>query len=179
MVSALMAGMTAPLGWADRNSSSMPRILAPATFRVVDGERTTRVAAELGDGWIPVFVSRERLAGRAAELDRARRAAGRPEPLTVAAGPWTVAAADAGTARGVVASCVAWYLTAMGDLYGRTVAGQGHGAAVRAVQAANPRPRPGHGVVPTRPGSCWRRTPPTAPPPRSASSWRAGTAPPT
>lgn len=112
------------------------------------GERTTRVAAELGDGWIPVFVSRERLAGRAAELDRARRAAGRPQPLTVAAGPWTVAAADAGAARGVVASCVAWYLTAMGDVYGRTVAGQGHGAAVRAVQAANPRPRPGDGVVP-------------------------------
>jgi len=86
--------------------------------------------------------------GQPPALGRARRAAGRPEPLTVAAGPWTVAAADAGTARGVVASCVAWYLTAMGDVYGRTVAGQGHGAAVRAVQAANPRPRPDGGVVP-------------------------------
>jgi hypothetical protein len=48
----------------------------------------------------------------------------------------------------VVASCVAWYLSAMGDVYGRTVADQGYGAAVEAVQAANPRPRPDGGVVP-------------------------------
>jgi alkanesulfonate monooxygenase SsuD/methylene tetrahydromethanopterin reductase-like flavin-dependent oxidoreductase (luciferase family) len=113
------------------------------------GERTSRVAAELGDGWIPIFVSRDHLAGRVAELDRARRAAGlRPEPLTVAAGPWTVAATDAGAARDVAASCVAWYLSAMGDVYGRTLADQGYGAAVEAVRAANPRPRPQDGTVP-------------------------------
>jgi alkanesulfonate monooxygenase SsuD/methylene tetrahydromethanopterin reductase-like flavin-dependent oxidoreductase (luciferase family) len=113
------------------------------------GERTTRVAAELGDGWIPMFVSPGRLAGRAAELGRARRAAGlRSGPLTVAAGPWTVADADAGVARGVVAGCVAWYLSAMGDVYGRTVAGQGYGAAVEAIKAANPRPRSRDGIVP-------------------------------
>ena len=40
----------------------------------------------------------------------------RPGPLTVAAGPWTVADADADAARGMVASCVAWYLSAMGDV---------------------------------------------------------------
>jgi alkanesulfonate monooxygenase SsuD/methylene tetrahydromethanopterin reductase-like flavin-dependent oxidoreductase (luciferase family) len=113
------------------------------------GERTSRVAAELGDGWIPMFVSPDRLAGRAADLGRARRAAGlRPGPLTVAAGPWTVADADAGAARDVVASCVAWYLSAMGDVYGRTVADHGYGAAVEAVKAANPRPRPQEGTVP-------------------------------
>jgi alkanesulfonate monooxygenase SsuD/methylene tetrahydromethanopterin reductase-like flavin-dependent oxidoreductase (luciferase family) len=112
------------------------------------GERTSRVAAEVGDGWIPMFVRPERLAGRVMELGRVRRAAGRPGPLTVAAGPWTVADADAGAARGVVASCVAWYLSAMGDVYGRTVADQGYAAAVEAVRAANPHPRPGDAVVP-------------------------------
>jgi alkanesulfonate monooxygenase SsuD/methylene tetrahydromethanopterin reductase-like flavin-dependent oxidoreductase (luciferase family) len=113
------------------------------------GERTTRVAAELGDGWIPMFISPDRLAEQAADLGQARRAAGlRSGPLTVAAGPWTVADADASAARGVVAGCVAWYLSAMGDVYGRTVAGQGYGAAVEAIRAANPRPRPGEAVVP-------------------------------
>ena len=68
--------------------------------------------------------------------------------LTVAAGPWTVADADAGAARDVVAGCVAWYLTAMGDVYGRIVAGRGYGAAVEAIKAANPRPRPQNGTVP-------------------------------
>jgi alkanesulfonate monooxygenase SsuD/methylene tetrahydromethanopterin reductase-like flavin-dependent oxidoreductase (luciferase family) len=113
------------------------------------GGRTSRVAAELGDGWIPVFVSPDRLAGRVADLGRARRAAGlRSGPLTVAAGPWTVADADAGAARGVVAGCVAWYLVAMGDVYGRAVAGQGYGGAVEAIKAANPRLRPQEGTVP-------------------------------
>jgi alkanesulfonate monooxygenase SsuD/methylene tetrahydromethanopterin reductase-like flavin-dependent oxidoreductase (luciferase family) len=150
-VRALLAGERARLDHA--SGARPPRLGQPPApdvpiWLAAMGERTTRVAAELGDGWIPVFVSPDRLAGRAVELGRARRAAGRPEPLTVAAGPWTVADADAGAARGVVASCVAWYLSAMGEVYGRTVADQGHGAAVEAVQAANPRPRPGGGVVP-------------------------------
>jgi alkanesulfonate monooxygenase SsuD/methylene tetrahydromethanopterin reductase-like flavin-dependent oxidoreductase (luciferase family) len=113
------------------------------------GERTTRVAAELGDGWIPVFLAPDRLAGRVAGFGRVRRAAGqRSGPLTVATGPWTVADADPGAARGVVAGCVAWYLTSMGDSYGPILADQGHGAAVEAIKAANPRPRPQGGTVP-------------------------------
>jgi hypothetical protein len=48
----------------------------------------------------------------------------------------------------VVAGRVAWYLSAMGDIYGRTVAGQGYDAAVEAIKAANPRPRPLDGTVP-------------------------------
>lgn len=113
------------------------------------GDRTVRVAAELGDGWFPVLVARDRLAGRVPELDRLRRAAGqRTGPLTVAAGPLTVVDADAGTARGVAASYVAWYLGAMGDVYARSVSEQGYGAEVDAVRAANPRPSPHRGVVP-------------------------------
>jgi hypothetical protein len=56
--------------------------------------------------------------------------------------------ADAGTARGVAASYVAWYLGAMGDVYARSVSEQGYGAEVEAVLAANPRPSPLRGVVP-------------------------------
>ena len=113
------------------------------------GERSVRVAAELGDGWYPAWVARDRLPGWAAELERARQAAGRRGgPLTVAAGPWAVADSDAATARGIAASCLAWYLCAMGDVYRRAASRQGYGAAVEAVVAANPRPSPHGGVVP-------------------------------
>jgi hypothetical protein len=60
----------------------------------------------------------------------------------------TVADDDAGTARSLVASCMAWYLCAMGDGYAQVVAKQGYGNAVQAIRAANPRPSPAHGVVP-------------------------------
>jgi alkanesulfonate monooxygenase SsuD/methylene tetrahydromethanopterin reductase-like flavin-dependent oxidoreductase (luciferase family) len=113
------------------------------------GDRTVRVAAELGDGWFPLLVTRDCLAGWVPELDRLRRAAGqRTGPLTVAAGPLTVVDADAGTARGVAASHVAWYLGAMGDVYARSLSEQGYEAEVEAVRAANPRPSPHRGVVP-------------------------------
>jgi alkanesulfonate monooxygenase SsuD/methylene tetrahydromethanopterin reductase-like flavin-dependent oxidoreductase (luciferase family) len=82
-------------------------------------------------------------------MQRLRKAAGRmTRPLAVAAGPMTVADPDAGAARSAVSSCVAWYLCAMGDVYARSVAEQGHGQAVRAILAANPRPSPHRSVVP-------------------------------
>jgi alkanesulfonate monooxygenase SsuD/methylene tetrahydromethanopterin reductase-like flavin-dependent oxidoreductase (luciferase family) len=113
------------------------------------GDRTVRVAAELGDGWFPLLVTRDRLAARVPELDRLRRAAGqRTGPLVVAAGPLTVVDADPEAARGVAAGYVAWYLVAMGDRYARLVSEQGFGAEVEAVRAANPRPSPTRGVVP-------------------------------
>src|SRR5690348_11371105 len=39
------------------------------------GRHTTRVAAELGDGWIPALVARDRLPGWAAQLRQLREAA--------------------------------------------------------------------------------------------------------
>jgi alkanesulfonate monooxygenase SsuD/methylene tetrahydromethanopterin reductase-like flavin-dependent oxidoreductase (luciferase family) len=114
------------------------------------GDRTVRVAAEVGDGWFPLFVTRDRLAGWVPELSRLRQAAGqRARPLTVAAAPITVVGPDTETARSVAASFTAWYLCAMGDGYARFVSDQGYGAEVRAVRAANPRPNPQRGVVPT------------------------------
>ena len=113
------------------------------------GERTIQVAAELADGWYPLFVARDRIASEGPELNRVRAATGLwRTPLTVAAGPMTVADDDADTARSVVASSTAWYLCAMGDVYAQVVANQGYGDAVQAIRAANPRPSPAHGIVP-------------------------------
>jgi len=66
----------------------------------------------------------------------------------VATGPITAAAADPGTARYIVAACTAWYLSAMGDVYARSMSDQGYADEVKAIIAANPRPSPGRATVP-------------------------------
>jgi alkanesulfonate monooxygenase SsuD/methylene tetrahydromethanopterin reductase-like flavin-dependent oxidoreductase (luciferase family) len=60
----------------------------------------------------------------------------------------TVADPDPTAAREAAATCIAWYLCAMGDVYPRFVADQGYASDVRAILAANPRPSPRRGVVP-------------------------------
>jgi alkanesulfonate monooxygenase SsuD/methylene tetrahydromethanopterin reductase-like flavin-dependent oxidoreductase (luciferase family) len=113
------------------------------------GEHTIRVAAELGDGWIPALVARDRLAAWAARLSQLREtAASHLRPLTVAAGPITAVDADPGTARDIVAGCTAWYLSAMGDVYARSLSEQGYATEVKAIIAANPRPSPRRATVP-------------------------------
>jgi alkanesulfonate monooxygenase SsuD/methylene tetrahydromethanopterin reductase-like flavin-dependent oxidoreductase (luciferase family) len=113
------------------------------------GDHTTRVAAELGDGWIPAFVARDRLPAWTAQLSRLRETtAPRARALTVAAGPITAADENADAARDIVAASIVWYLGAMGDVYRRSVSGQGYAAEVRSILAANPRPSPRHGTVP-------------------------------
>ena len=113
------------------------------------GDRTVRVAAELADGWFPLFVARDQVLDRVQTLRKDREAAAlRTEPLTVVAGPVTVATDDAAVARRISASCIAWYLSAMGDVYARFVTEQGYGGAVQAILEANPHPRPDGGVVP-------------------------------
>ena len=54
----------------------------------------------------------------------------------------------AGAARDTAASCIAWYVCAMGDVYARSLTAQGYGAEVEAIRAANPRPSPSSGRVP-------------------------------
>jgi alkanesulfonate monooxygenase SsuD/methylene tetrahydromethanopterin reductase-like flavin-dependent oxidoreductase (luciferase family) len=113
------------------------------------GPQATQVAAELGDGWIPALVARDRLPAWADRLRQARSAAAPGAgPFTVAAGPITAAAGDAAAARDIAASCVAWYLSAMGGVYAKSVAAQGYPAEVAAVIAANPRPSPRRGAIP-------------------------------
>ncbi len=113
------------------------------------GPHTTRVAAELGDGWIPALAARDHLPSWTAELTKLREAAApAARPLTIAAGPITVADDDASAARGIAAGCIAWYLSAMGNVYARSVSGQGYAAQVQAIIAANPRPSPERGTIP-------------------------------
>jgi alkanesulfonate monooxygenase SsuD/methylene tetrahydromethanopterin reductase-like flavin-dependent oxidoreductase (luciferase family) len=110
------------------------------------GPRTLQVAAELADGWFPAVLARDSLTDLFVRL-RAD-APHRPRPLTVAAGPLTVAGDDAGVARDTAASCIAWYVCAMGDVYAGSLTRSGYGAEVQAVRAANPRPAPGSGRIP-------------------------------
>jgi len=151
-VRALLAGERALL---DATPGARPlRLGQPAApelpiWLAAMGDRTVRVAAELADGWFPVFVARDQVADRARTLRKDREAAAlRTGPLTVVAGPMTVATDDPAEARRISASCVAWYLSAMGDVYARFVSAQGYGGAVQAILDANPRPRPDGGVVP-------------------------------
>ena len=118
------------------------------------GHHTTRVAAELGDGWIPALVARDRLPGWAAQLSQLREAAvPHARPLTVAAGPLTAVDENADTARGIAAGCTAWYLSAMGEVYARSVSGQGYAAAGPGDHRREPAPQPtARDRPPRRPG---------------------------
>ena len=151
-VRALLTGERAQLDSAPTARSlrlGQPPVPDLPIWLAATGEHTVQVAAELADGWFPLFVARDQLARQGPELNRVRAAAGHwSTPLTVAAGPMTVAADDADTARSLVASATAWYLCAMGDGYAEVVAKQGYGDAVQAIRAANPRPSPAHGIVP-------------------------------
>ena len=64
------------------------------------------------------------------------------------AGPFAAADENADAARGIAAGCTAWYLSAMGEVYARSVSGQGYAAQVQAIIAANPSPSPRRGTVP-------------------------------
>jgi alkanesulfonate monooxygenase SsuD/methylene tetrahydromethanopterin reductase-like flavin-dependent oxidoreductase (luciferase family) len=150
-VRALLAGERAQL---DTTPAALPlRLGQPAAPEVpiwlaAMGERTGRVAAELADGWFPVFLARDLVTERAATLRKHREAAAqRDDPLTVVAGPMTVAG-DRDVARRISASAIAWYVCAMGDVYARLLTEQGYGGAVQAILAANPRPSPDRGIVP-------------------------------
>jgi len=151
-VRALLAGQPAQLGHV---AAARPLRLGQPPAPEIPiwvaalGRHTTRVAAELGDGWIPALVARDRLPGWAAQLRQLREAAGpSARPLTVAAGPLAAVDDNAEAARDIAASCTAWYLTAMGEVYARSVSGQGYAAQVQAIIAANPRPGPRRGTVP-------------------------------
>ena len=151
-VRALLAGQPAPLGHATAAralSLGQPPVPELPIWVAALGQHTTRVAAELGDGWIPALVARDGLPGWTARLRQARAAAApHAKPLTIAAGPLTVVDENAGPARDIAASCTAWYLTAMGEVYARSVSRQGYAAEVQAIIAANPRPSPRRGTVP-------------------------------
>jgi alkanesulfonate monooxygenase SsuD/methylene tetrahydromethanopterin reductase-like flavin-dependent oxidoreductase (luciferase family) len=138
------------------------------------------VAAELGDGWIPALVARDSVAASAARLGQRRETASPHAPaLTVAAGPIAVADENPGTARDIAAASTAWYLCAMGDVYARSLAGQGYAAEVSAVIAANPRPSPRRGTIPPEAQVVLDQLAACGTPVRSGSNSRPGSTPPT
>ncbi len=154
-VRALLDGQPAQLDRLDRAPAARPLRLGQPPVPELPiwvaalGHHTIRVAAELGDGWIPALVARDRLPGWAAELRELREAAApHARPLTVATGPITVVDEDSDAARAIAAACTTWYLSAMGDVYARSVSGQGYAAQVQAIIDANPRPSPQHATVP-------------------------------
>ncbi|OHV37707.1 MULTISPECIES: LLM class flavin-dependent oxidoreductase [Pseudofrankia] len=151
-VRALLAGEPAqlrhlpgahPLRLGQSPTSEVPIFLAAL------GPRTTRVAAEVGDGWIPALMARDHLPAAAEQLNRLRATVAPDRAaLTVAAGPIAVADENPDTARHIAASCAAWYLTAMGGVYARSVSDQGYAPQISAIADANPRPSPRRGIIP-------------------------------
>jgi len=101
------------------------------------GERTIRVAADLADGWCPLYLRRDRLQELATGI-RERRGATRP--ITVAAGPFTIVDPDVDAARAAAAACTAAYLGMMGEIYPRVVAEQGLATEVELVRATRTVP---------------------------------------
>src|SRR5215472_11367995 len=88
-VRALLAGQPAQLGHArvarPLRLGQPPAPEVPIWVAAL-GHQTTRIAAELGDGWIPALVARDRLPAWTAQLGLLREtAAPRARPLTVAA----------------------------------------------------------------------------------------------
>jgi 5,10-methylenetetrahydromethanopterin reductase len=101
------------------------------------GERTIRVAADLADGWYPIYLRRDRIRELAAGIAQQRATT---RPITVAAGPVAVVDPDVTAARAAVAACTTTYLAAMGEIYPRLVAGQGLAAEVDLVRSAKTVP---------------------------------------
>jgi 5,10-methylenetetrahydromethanopterin reductase len=97
------------------------------------GERTIGIAAELADGWFPLYLRRERVSELAARIAAKR-------PLTIAAGPFTVVDPDVHAARAAAAACTSAYLAAMGDIYPRVVAAQGFASELEIVRATGTIP---------------------------------------
>lgn len=100
------------------------------------GERTIRVAADLADGWYPLYLRRDRIRELAAGIAQQRPT----RPITVAAGPCTVVDSDLRAARAAVAACTTTYLAAMGDIYPRLVAAQGLATEVDLVRTTKTIP---------------------------------------
>jgi len=113
------------------------------------GRQSIRVAAEEADGWFPFYITRDRIARRRAEIDRLRDRAGleTSDYLTLS-GPTAFVSPDAESARARVAANVAWYVTAMGDVYANSLRRDGFESEVEATIAANPKPSPQSAVIP-------------------------------
>ena len=108
------------------------------------GPQAVRLCGEVGDGWYPFLLPLSGLQDGVRLLDEGAArgrpvGSGRPRPQ-ICPGVPTAVSPDPVQARAVASWWVAFYLTSMGPLYGRTLQSLGFGAAVDAVLAANPSP---------------------------------------
>ncbi|MEM9516926.1 MAG: LLM class flavin-dependent oxidoreductase [Actinomycetota bacterium] len=109
------------------------------------GPRSVAVANDVADAWFPAFVPRERLAehaGRLTERHDTAESTGDVSRCEFVCGPMVFVGADE-LAREQARQLVGWYLTGMGALYADAVAAAGFGAAIAALRAHNPHPKPG------------------------------------
>lgn len=113
------------------------------------GPQSVRAAAQLADGWFPYLVARDRFQTWVPDILKIRSRTGRAgDPFTIVAGPNVSVNADEAAARQIVASNLAWYVSAMGDAYANSLTSQGYGDEVAVIRAANPQPHPAKGEVP-------------------------------
>ncbi len=105
------------------------------------GPEGVRLCGELGDRWYPFLLPVSGLTDRVRLLEEgvARGRSGRPLPQVCPGVPAAVSP-DPVQARALASWWVAFYLTSMGPLYGRTLRNLGFGDAVDAVLAGH---RPG------------------------------------
>jgi alkanesulfonate monooxygenase SsuD/methylene tetrahydromethanopterin reductase-like flavin-dependent oxidoreductase (luciferase family) len=143
-VRALLAGDRAQLRNAPGARAlrlGLPAAADVPIWMAATGTRTLPVAAEVADGWYPIYLRRDRCRELASEMSLRRPG------ITVAAGPFTVVDRDVDAARAAVAACTAQYMARMGDVYPALVTAQGLGAEVDHARAANAGQR-GAGVIP-------------------------------
>jgi 5,10-methylenetetrahydromethanopterin reductase len=135
-VRALLDGERPALSAARALRLDQPPVPDLPIWLAATGERTMQIAADLADGWFPLYLRRDRVGKLAAGI--AGQRAGRP--ITVAAGPLAVVDPDVTAARAAVAACTTAYLAAMGDIYPRVVAAQGLADEVAVVRSTRTVP---------------------------------------
>jgi alkanesulfonate monooxygenase SsuD/methylene tetrahydromethanopterin reductase-like flavin-dependent oxidoreductase (luciferase family) len=140
-VRALLAGERVPL--SGQSTARPLKLNVPLTGTVpihvaALGDEATRLAGEIGDGWMPFFYPVSQLARGRTLLQEGAARGGHPDriPDIFPAMP-TVVAADAATARQGAAWYVAFYVTTMGAVYRDGLTRFGFGKEVQSVLAAN------------------------------------------
>ena len=150
-VRALLAGQPAQLGHAPGarplRLGQPPAPDVPIWVAAL-GPRTTLAAAELGDGWIPALVARDRLPVWTARLNRLRETTARTASPDSCGRTDHHRVENADAAPEIVAPCIAWYLGAMGDIYPRAVPGQGYATEVAPSSPRTRGPAHARGIIP-------------------------------
>lgn len=123
-----------PLKLAVSPSSEIPINLAAL------GPRSTRMAGELADEWMPFLLPVSGLPTSITWLEEGAAEVGRQRPIVAPSLPVAVSD-DPAEALEIASWWVVFYLVSMGPLYRDTLRRLGHGGAVDEIVAANPTPR--------------------------------------